>query len=41
MFAGCGIKGGMTLEEELLTCTECDNEEVVHSEDVEKAKQNW
>jgi hypothetical protein len=41
MFAGCGIKGGMTLEEELLTCTECDNEEVVLSENVEKAKENW
>jgi hypothetical protein len=41
MFAGCGVKGGMKLSEELLTCSECDNEEVVPAEDVEKAKENY
>ena len=41
MFAGCGVKSGMKLSEELLTCSECDNEKVVPAEDVEKVKENW
>jgi len=36
MFAGCGVKGGMSLNETLLTCTECDNEDVVKQAKVDE-----
>ena len=37
MFAGCGVKGGMSLDETLLMCSECNHEEVVKQDTVDEA----